>query len=401
MHKKIITLIFFPLLTLLYTGVWAQNTESHLTDNPLGGRDVFVSKGCRECHSVWGSGGTLGPDLVKISRNRGFLEIVGFLWNHSPKMVTLMESRGLERPEFTQEEMESLITYLYYLNYFNEPGDFDRGKDTFEEKGCSNCHTLNRSKAGIGPSLDRFQQEMSPIALAQALWNHGPQMAETFDMIGVKRFEFTGNEISDVLSYIRGAAPGQRHSSPTFAVPGNPEKGKLLFKAKRCNRCHTTGLVRRIGPGLGRRAAHKSVVDMAALMWNRGPVMWKAMRDQGIPFPEFSGNELADLTAYIYFLRFFDTTGNVKEGKKLFEEKHCATCHSLSDESSVGPNLTRSEALKTPAAVAAAMWNHAPEMEDMLSQDDLKWPTFAGKDLNNIMAYIENMRKKNNRSNRR
>lgn len=105
-----------------------EQQAGDLSDNPLKGRTVFVDKGCVKCHSVWGVGGKLGPDLSRAGMGRSFLQISGMLWSHSPRMIELMEQRGVARPTFTQDEMGKLVSYLYYLNYFNEPwpGDFPR-----------------------------------------------------------------------------------------------------------------------------------------------------------------------------------------------------------------------------------------------------------------------------------
>ena len=46
----------------------------------------------------------------------------------------------------------------------------------FTEKGCNNCHPLSGKGKESEPGLDQFPQNLSPVFLSQAIWNHGPVM---------------------------------------------------------------------------------------------------------------------------------------------------------------------------------------------------------------------------------
>ena len=39
---------------------------STLPENPMEGARIFDQKWCGKCHAIWGSGGTLGPDLATV-----------------------------------------------------------------------------------------------------------------------------------------------------------------------------------------------------------------------------------------------------------------------------------------------------------------------------------------------
>jgi cytochrome c2 len=47
----------------------AQPTPS-FTGDPISGRRIFVDRGCVRCHSIWGNGGTLGPDFALVGAGR-------------------------------------------------------------------------------------------------------------------------------------------------------------------------------------------------------------------------------------------------------------------------------------------------------------------------------------------
>src|SRR6266545_6774240 len=179
-----------------------------VSDNPLKGRTVFVNKGCVKCHSVWGVGGKLGPDLSRAGMGRSFLQISGLLWSHSPRMVELMEQRGVSRPTFTPDEMGELVSYLYYLNYFNEPGDAVSGRALFSEKGCVMCHSVGGLGGTVASSLDKYHEYASPLFLAQGMWNQGPRMAGTQRTHGMLNPALQGKQLADIAAYVRGQAFG-------------------------------------------------------------------------------------------------------------------------------------------------------------------------------------------------
>lgn len=366
-----------------------------LSGNPLRGRNIFINKGCIKCHSIWGIGGKLGPDLTRIGMGRSFLQIAGALWSHSPKMVDLMARAGVPRAAFSPEEMSDFISYLYYLNYFNEPGDAMVGQRLFSERGCINCHSVGNMGGHVGPSLDSYQKFASPLFVAQAMWNHGPRMAAKMSALNIKHPVFQGKEMADLLAFIRGQALGPILNEK-FMMPGSPSSGKRLFSLKGCDSCHAIhGKGGRLGPDLTKRDFYKSVTEIAGSMWNHNPAMWKRMREVGADRPKFNGNEMADVIAYLYFTRYVDAPGNAAKGKKLFEQKGCSECHSLGrgQGERIGPNLGDSPALASPVHLTTAMWNHAPTMEKLVNEKGLAWPKFEGDEMCDLVEYLTSLAK--------
>lgn len=370
----------------------AQEETYPLPANPLEGSRLFISKGCVQCHAIKGVGGTVGPDLGRVPIGRSLLSMAATMWNHSPKMTEKIKEIKMERPRFTTAEMATLMGYLYYINYFDEPGNIQDGKRLFREKGCASCHFLGGEGEKVGPALDKYKRYMSPLFLAQAMWNHGPAMAATMRRLGVKRAEFRENEMIDLLAYLRSAAKGTAEE-PVYMLPGSPEKGKALFAEKGCVRCHAVhGKGGRVGPDLGQRHAdfqQQSVTQVAGIMWNHGPRMWPKMEEIGIPFPRFSGKEMADLIAFLYFLPYFDEPGSTTRGKRVFEQKGCSACHSLKGKGGKeGPDLARVKGLASPIDVATAMWNHGATMERAFQAHQLEWPRFEPREMADLMEYL-------------
>lgn len=123
----------------------AQEGTNALPADPLAGRQVFLEKGCSKCHAIWSEGGTLGPDLGKAGVWHSVMQLAGVLWNHSPEMIEKMRERHIPRPTISTTEMADLAAFLYFLNYFDPPGEFAKGEILFSQKGYSKCHSVGET----------------------------------------------------------------------------------------------------------------------------------------------------------------------------------------------------------------------------------------------------------------
>ena len=92
---------------------------------------------------------------------------------------------------------------------------------------------------------------------------------------------------------------------------------------------------------------------------------------------------------YLYFLQFLDPAGSVKKGALLFEEKECANCHFPHDKSEemIAPDLATRN-WKNPIVIAAAMWNHATDIEEAMNELEIRWPRFEREEMNDLIMYI-------------
>lgn len=85
---------------------------------------------------------------------------------------------------------------------------------------------------------------------------------------------------------------------------GNAQDGRELFVSKGCAMCHTyEGRGGTDAPDLdfmqGKLTAN-DIANMSGLIWNHVPTMKAAFEEEGIPFPEFEGNQMASLIAYLH-----------------------------------------------------------------------------------------------------
>jgi len=366
--------------------------EITIPQNPLNGRLVFEEKGCIECHSIGGFGGTAGPSLTKDLYFGSVLELASIIWNHTPQMNRKFRQMRINRPQLTENEMLDLFGFLYYLRYLGEPGSVANGKKLLEIKGCVQCHSIGAKGGSIGPAFESIQQYASPLYILQAMWNHGPKMQEELKKSGVKYPTLTGQDVADISIYIRQATMG---NSEIRMIPGDPGKGKEVFYDKGCDNCHLTeGKAKRIlAPNLRKLELKKSVTETASSMWNHGPMMLKEMKKESIDWPQFKDHEMADLIAYLYFLGFEDKPGDSYRGERTFKEKECNNCHKTGGQGK-GPDLTKIKKFDSPIKMVQLMWNHASQMEDLLILQNKHWPKLGTGDMCDLYAYLKNLTQK-------
>lgn len=85
---------------------------------------------------------------------------------------------------------------------------------------------------------------------------------------------------------------------------GNVKDGRELFVSKGCAMCHTyEGRGGTDAPPLdfmrGKLTAN-DIANMSGVIWNHLPAMKAAFDEEGIPYPEFEGNQMASLVAYLH-----------------------------------------------------------------------------------------------------
>ncbi len=375
---------------LLSQGSVLSQELSDLAHDPLAGSRVFGTKGCVKCHSINGLGGAVGPDLGRIAQRRSFHELAAAMWNHLPVMSEAMREYGIARQEMDAREAGDLIAFLFTLDYFDPPGDVERGKLLFSEKKCVVCHQVGVYGGVIGPALDFLSQYGSPILVAAAMWNHGPAMAREMEAKGIVRPSFSDSELTDLIAYLESVGP-QPLQGPLYVLPGRAEEGRVVFYEKHCVECHSVyGVGGRGGSDLARQERHRSLTEFAAGMWNKAPAMMAAMRRRGIRLPQLGAGEMADLVAYLYSVQYFAEAGDAERGELRLRQKGCLRCHALNGAGgSEAPDLGRMSELGSPAAVISAAWNHGPVMAAALAASGGEWPRFSPLEMADLMAFLQ------------
>lgn len=192
--------------------------------NPKNGERLFSEKRCKECHSVGDGdhGGRIGPNLrgkVKGS----LMRIAGSMWNHGPKMWATMAQRGIGVPSLSTEQMSDIISYLYFLQFIDSPGNAVRGRTVYLEKRCGACHTLPGVGGTLGPDLSKVDKLGTPLEVVTEMWNHASTMEQKMLEESVEWPVFKGGEMADLIAYLLSlrSGPGQPASPRKSVAKGS------------------------------------------------------------------------------------------------------------------------------------------------------------------------------------
>ena len=364
---------------------------SFLHGDPHRGGQVFFDKGCTHCHAISGTGGKRASDLGRIVDTQLSLgQLVGVMWNHAPDMWKAINEVGMDFPRLDQGEITDLFAYLYLVRYLDEPGDPERGERLLVEKQCVACHAVSGAVGKIGSDLRQWGAFDNPLLWIQQMWNHGSTMHQAMEEKGIAWPVFKDDEMVDLLSYIRKVSSAPRLS--VDFLPANPKEGERLFAEKGCNHCHAIqGRGGARAADLGRAPRFpRTLTRVAGMMWNHSPEMWQAMEAEHIPRPDFSREEMADLVAYLYAVRYFDESGDLDAGKRSFSEKQCTQCHRFEGEgaSKKGPDISRWRGRVSPLVMAYVMWRHGPGMYEKMREMGTPWPLFKDREMCDLIAFL-------------
>jgi len=388
------TIIVGAVILLIASFAFAQV----LPEDPAKGARLFVSKGCVRCHALKGEGGGTGPDFGRVDLGDTQLDLASKLWNHIPSMIVGMERARMIKPSLTGQEFTEISAYLYFLKFFDKPGEPTQGRLVFNEKHCSNCHPPSGKGKEGEPGLDQLPQNISPVYLSEMIWNHGPVMIAQMVKLGIKWPTFEGTEMMDLLEYIKENTK-RGSKEPAFITPGNPREGKRVFTAKGCIKCHAIRGEGGTGGGdLGKKAKafYKSLTQIASSMWNKGPTVLAKMAQTQTGIPKFTSKEMADLIAYLYFLHFIDEPGNPVSGKRVFSEQGCSKCHSLDGKPGELMNIDLSKYQKADNTIqiVAGIWNHSTEIMKATKEKGILWPRLKKGEMADLLEFIRTPKKK-------
>jgi cytochrome c2 len=174
-------------------------------------------------------------------------------------------------------------------------------------------------------------------------------------------------------------------------LPEDPSRGGQLFASKGCVKCHAIkGEGGKTGPDLGTISLGSTQLDLAAKIWNHSPSMIAGMVEAGIAKSTLTGQEFTEITAYLYFLRFFDDSGDAAAGEILFDQKACQSCHNVSGRiKDSGPGIDEFPRNASPVYLSQAMWNHSLRMMARMVRIGKKWPDFEETEMMDTLAYIK------------
>jgi len=359
-----------------------------LPGNPIVAAHVFESKKCVRCHLVDDQHEGYGPDLGRISLSNNMYDLVGRMWNSAPDMIAKMELIRVEFPTLEPIDLANLLAYLgVYQNYvvhYGRIADVENGKQLFQDRKCPSCHTFDPKANTAGPSLSRFRSSSSPLAVLRAMWLHSYYMRKAGVRMGIEWPKFSGGEINDLLAFI---VSGDRNSDspPEFLSPGSPQAGERLIATYDCNKCHSIkGKGENKAPDLG-SILTDSKMDVYLILeafWNHSPKMWETLKKKDKKTPQISTDDLADIVAYLFFVNFDRSGGDVKHGQELFDSRLCSTCHD--------PDLMVGDKMD----FLSKFWNNLPEMLKQSQEQGLEWPTFSDGEVSSMVEYLKSVKDK-------
>jgi len=191
------------------------------------GAKLFISKGCADCHSYAGGGGTDAPPLDYMAGHLSAREIAnmsGTIWNHMPAMLPHFQEEGIPFPTFTDFEMADLVAYLHSkarrpaappaargsehgaVEEAAKPGNPSRGRSIFATLGCGSCHTFAaaRAEGTVGPDLDASLKGKDAHFIEQSLHDPGAVVAKGYERNVMPTFgaTLTKQQLADIVVFL-------------------------------------------------------------------------------------------------------------------------------------------------------------------------------------------------------
>ena len=190
--------------------------------NPQNGKKLFADKRCIQCHSVGENDANPTAPNLRVRLSGSLVRIAGAMWNDGPTMWSKMAQRAIPVPTIRTEEMSDLISYLYFLQFVDKPGEARRGRVVYEEKRCTKCHSLPGVGGTAGPDLIKAAKTKTPLEIVTAMWNHATTMEQKMLQENLQWPVFKGGEMADLISYLM--------TVPTVANSAGGEKAAVRAK---------------------------------------------------------------------------------------------------------------------------------------------------------------------------
>lgn len=347
-------------------GTGAHASEAISVDSQRGA-ELFQSLPCIRCHSVNGKGGSRGPDLAKrLKREYSPAGIAARMWNHAPTMWQAMAEEGLAVEPLGNQAAADLFGYFYSLRFFERPADAEKGRRLFERERCSECHGIEDSHGTSGKPVSQWSSLTRPLEFASAIWSHAVNMGQAFDENGVKRAHLKGQELSDIVLYLR-SLPQTPKMEPR--MDSEISDGVQLLESKGCTGCHKAKFE------LPRRLRSKMVNDVAASMWNHAKIRQTA---------SLNGDEMRQIMDLLWTQQVLEPAGDVDAGREVFGER-CAVCH---NGSGIAPTLVDRKGKVSVVSVVSALWTHGPQMLARLRQNNAQWPIFTSEQMADVITFL-------------
>jgi mono/diheme cytochrome c family protein len=100
----------------------------------------------------------------------------------------------------------------------------------------------------------------------------------------------------------------------------------------------------------------------------------------------FEPGEMGQLLNYLWANGYFAGAGDANRGRRIFAAKGCQSCHG--DLASGAPDLSKIRGSFSSISIVSALWRHGPAMLDRMRQKKMPWPRFEGRDMSDLIAFL-------------
>jgi cytochrome c2 len=283
--------------------------------------------------------------------------------------------------------MSHLFAFLLFIRYADEPGDPVEGKMLLSKYGCDTCHSIDTRGGTVGPDLAEWARFVNPVVWAQKMWTHAQAMKERMTAMGIVWPQFSGQDLNDMVAYIRSRTAGE---AKEYIEPGSAARGEKLFNERACSSCHGMGTSEGVAPDLLKAELADSLSGIAIRMWNHAPRMQQEIRKRSLSKPDLTAQDMADISTYLLTRRYFLSEGDPEGGRKVFFTKQCVVCHSINESGGghIGPNLGPIRGNASPILMAHVMWRYGPVMLSQMADRGIRWPHLEGQEMADLIAFL-------------
>jgi len=248
------------------------------------GRQIFLARRCGQCHGVDSAVHAGIRPVAEWDSLWDPIALAQQMWNHSSEMARALHQSEIPQPLLSAQEMTDLLAWLRASRppsraAASAPVSPESGRALLVSKGCAECHqgTL---------VLEAHRTRYSLTDFAAAMWNHPFR---------------TGNHETPLDLEEMRRLVGYLVATQFFDERGDPGHGQRVFQSKKCTVCHDNPASG--APGRSVMSGTMTSFGMVAALWKHGPAMLIAMRQRNISWPQFTGSEMADVSAYLHGLQ--------------------------------------------------------------------------------------------------
>jgi cytochrome c2 len=263
----------------------------------------------------------------------------------------------------------------------------------FGDKQCSICHAINGEGGRVAPDLSGKHPGTPAMGwLVTVLWNHAPGMWRQIRRKNDPYPQLDAQEMADIFAFL--------YQASSLDHAGDPSAGQRVFNEKGCVRCHSVrGTGSLAAPELSKIAAGVDSNAWTTAMLNHAESMIAPITSTIGQWPQFTGNEMIDLIAYVRLsvpqpaTKAREVPGNAERGWAVFQTR-CMQCHSVRGQGgSVGPKLGPEHDLPlTTGQFASVLWNHAPAMLRQANENRIAPPVLQGNEMADLRTFLASLR---------